>query len=62
MTSLELAVEILQATYESLLKDLDAANSKITDLNVALQAECDHSKDVYQHLRTEHHAWQRSDK
>ena len=29
---------------------------------MALQAECDHSKDVYQHLRTEHHAQQHSDK
>ena len=62
MTSLELAVENLQATCASLLKDLDAANSKITDLNVALQAECDHFKDVYQHLRTEHRAQQCSDK
>ena len=62
VTFLELAVENLQATCASLLKDLDAANSKITDSNVALQAERDHSKDVYQHLRTERHAWQRSDK
>ena len=59
VTFLELAVENLQATCASLLKDLDAANSKITDLNVALQAEHDHSKDVYQHLRTEHCAQQR---
>ena len=62
VTSLELAVENLQATCASPLKDLDAANSKITDLNVALQAEHDHSKDVYQHLRTECCAWQHSDK
>ena len=62
MTSLELAVENLQATCASLLKDLNAVNSKITDLNVVLQAECDYSKHVYQCLRTECHAQQCSDK
>ena len=53
VTSLELALENLQATCASLLKDLDAANSKIADLNEVLQAEHDQSKNMYQHLRTE---------
>lgn len=62
VASLELALEELQATSARLLKDLDAANSKIDDLNLALQAEREHSKDTYQSLRTERRARQRSDK
>jgi len=62
MTSLELEVEKLQATSAKLLEDLDAANSKIADLNLALQAERERSKDMYQSLRTERRARQRGDK
>ena len=58
----ELAVENFQATCARLLKDLDAANSKIADLNLALKAEHEHSERLYRSLRVEHHTWQHADK
>jgi hypothetical protein len=62
VTSLELAVENLQASCAIHLRDLDAANSKIADLNLALQAEHERSENLYKSLRVECRARQRADK
>ena len=62
VTSLEVAVENLKANCARLSKDLDAANSEISDLNLALQAEREHSESLYKSLRVEHRARQRADK
>ena len=62
MTSLEVAVENLQENCDRLLRDLDAANSKISELNLALQAEHERSESLYKSLRVERRARQRADK
>ena len=62
VTSLELVVENLEAIGAQLLRDLDAANSKIDDLNLALQAEHERSESWYKSLRAERRARQRGDK
>ena len=62
VTSLEHAVENLEATCAQLSRDLDVAKLKITDLNLALQAERERSENLYTRLRVEHCAWQHSDK
>ena len=62
VTSLEVAVENLEANCAKLLRDLNAANSKIADLNLELQAEHERSESLYKHLRTERRARQRADK
>ena len=62
ITLLELALKKSEETCARLLKELDAANSKIAELKLELQAEHDHFKSTYQSLRTEHHAQQHSDK
>ena len=62
VTSLEVAVEKLQENCAGLLRDLDAATSKIADLNLALQAEHECSERLYKSLRVERRARQRADK
>lgn len=62
VTSLEVAVEDLKANCARLSKGLDAANSEISDLNVALQAEHSRSESLYKSLRVECHARQHADK
>jgi uncharacterized protein (UPF0333 family) len=62
VTSLEHAVENLEATCAKLSRDLDAAKIKIADLNLALQAEHERSENLYTRLRVERRAQQRSDK
>ena len=62
VTSLEVAVENLKANCARLSKDLDAANSEISDLNLALQAEREHSESLYKSLRVECCACQHADK
>ena len=62
VTSLEVAVENLEAKCARLLRDLDDANSKIADLNLELQAERERSESLYKSLRVECHARQRADK
>lgn len=62
VTSLEVAIKMLQENVARLERDLDAANSIIADLNLALQAKHEHSEGLYKHLRVEHHAYQHGDK
>ena len=62
VTSLEVAVENLKANCARLSKDIDAANSEISDLNLALQAEREHSESLYKSLRVECRARQHADK
>ena len=62
VTSLEVTVEELQADRARLSRELDAANSKIVDLNFALQAEHERSESLYKSLRTERRARQHGDK
>jgi len=52
----------LQENCAGLLRDLDAATSKIADLNLALQAEHECSERLYKSLRVERRARQRADK
>ena len=53
MTSLEVAVEKLQKNCDRLLRDLDAANSKFSELNLALQVEHECLESLYKSLRVE---------
>jgi chromosome segregation ATPase len=62
VTSLEVAVENLKDNCARLSRDLDAANSKISELNLALQAEHERSESRYKKLRVERRARQRADK
>jgi uncharacterized protein (UPF0333 family) len=62
VTSLEVAVEDLEANCARLSRDLNAANSKIADLKLALQAERERSEKFYKDLRVERRARQRGDK
>jgi len=57
----DISIHILSLTA-GLLKELDAANSKIADLKLELKAEHDQFKSTYQSLRTECSAQQHSDK
>ena len=62
VTSLEVAVENLQENCDRLLRDLDAANSKFSELNLALQVEHVCLESLYKSLRVERRARQRADK